>query len=50
MIHPKADQAFESYVGVDTATKKMMQAWADYLDNLKAQALSGNVITAKFGS
>jgi integrase len=29
--------------------KKMMQAWADYLDNLKAQALSGNVITAKFG-
>lgn len=30
--------------------KKMMQAWADYLDNLKAQALNGNVITASFGS
>ena len=28
---------------------KMMQAWANYLDNLKAQALSGNVITASFG-
>ncbi len=28
--------------------KKMMQGWADYLDNLKAQAKSGNVITAKF--
>jgi integrase len=27
----------------------MMQAWADYLDNLKKQATSGNVITAKFG-
>jgi len=30
--------------------KAMMQGWADYLDNLRAQALSGNVITAKFGS
>lgn len=29
--------------------KKMMQAWADYLDNLKAQAASNNVIAAKFG-
>ncbi|TXS96197.1 DUF4102 domain-containing protein [Parahaliea maris] len=28
---------------------KMMQGWADYLDNLKAQAAAGNVITAKFG-
>jgi hypothetical protein len=28
---------------------KMMQHWADYLDQLKAQALSGNVITANFG-
>ncbi|MFV0478282.1 MAG: tyrosine-type recombinase/integrase [Parahaliea sp.] len=28
---------------------KMMQGWADYLDSLKAQALAGNVITAKFG-
>lgn len=28
--------------------KKMMQGWADYLDNLKAQAKSGNVVTAKF--
>jgi integrase len=27
----------------------MMQGWADYLDNLKAQAKAGNVITAKFG-
>jgi hypothetical protein len=24
----------------------MMQGWADYLDNLKAQAQTGNVITA----
>ncbi len=29
--------------------KKMMQGWADYLDNLKAQAVAGNVVTAKFG-
>jgi integrase len=29
--------------------REMMQGWADYLDNLRAQALSGNVITAKFG-
>lgn len=29
--------------------KKMMQAWADCLDTLKAQALSGNVVTASFG-
>jgi integrase len=28
---------------------KMMQGWADYLDNLKAQAKTGNVFTAKFG-
>ncbi|WP_290705713.1 integrase arm-type DNA-binding domain-containing protein [Amphritea sp.] len=28
---------------------KMMQHWADYLDQLKAQALAGNVITANFG-
>ncbi len=28
--------------------KKMMQGWANYLDNLKAQAKAGNVITAKF--
>jgi integrase len=28
---------------------EMMQDWADYLDNLKAQTLSGNVVTAKFG-
>tara|TARA_R110002110_G_scaffold110071_5_gene274521 strand:+ start:5755 stop:6984 length:1230 start_codon:yes stop_codon:yes gene_type:complete len=27
----------------------MMQGWADYLDNLKAQAQAGNVVTAKFG-
>jgi integrase len=30
--------------------RKMMQAWADYLDDLKAQTMAGNVITAKFGS
>jgi integrase len=30
--------------------KVMMQGWADYLDNLKAQADAGNVVTAKFGS
>jgi integrase len=30
--------------------KVMMQKWADYLDNLKAQAEAGNVVTAKFGS
>jgi integrase len=29
---------------------EMMQGWADYLDNLKAQAKAGNVITAKFGT
>jgi len=29
--------------------KDMMQGWADYLDNLKAQATAGNVVTAKFG-
>lgn len=29
---------------------EMMQSWADYLDRLKAQALSGNVITANFGT
>ncbi len=29
--------------------KKMMQGWADYLDNLKAQAKAGNVVTVKFG-
>ncbi|WP_415886009.1 tyrosine-type recombinase/integrase [Neptuniibacter sp. QD37_6] len=28
---------------------RMMQNWADYLDQLKAQALSGNVIAANFG-
>jgi integrase len=27
---------------------EMMQRWADYLDQLKAQALAGNVITANF--
>jgi integrase len=27
---------------------EMMQGWADYLDELKAQALAGNVITARF--
>lgn len=29
--------------------KDMMQKWADYLDNLQAQAINGNVITANFG-
>lgn len=29
--------------------REMMQGWADYLDNLKAQAKAGNVVTAKFG-
>tara|TARA_R110001592_G_scaffold363043_3_gene679806 strand:+ start:7863 stop:9098 length:1236 start_codon:yes stop_codon:yes gene_type:complete len=29
--------------------REMMQGWADYLDNLKAQAEAGNVVTAKFG-
>jgi len=29
--------------------KDMMQGWANYLDNLKEQARSGNVITASFG-
>ncbi len=28
---------------------EMMQRWADYLDQLKAQALAGNVIIANFG-
>lgn len=28
---------------------EMMQRWANYLDNLKAQTLAGNVITANFG-
>jgi integrase len=28
---------------------KMMQGWADYLDNLKAQTKAGNVVTADFG-
>ena len=28
----------------------MMQRWADYLDNLKAQANADNVITARFGT
>ena len=27
----------------------MMQRWSDYLDSLKAQHLSGNVVAAKFG-
>lgn len=29
---------------------EMMQRWSDYLDNLKRQALTGNVITASFTS
>jgi integrase len=28
--------------------KEMMQQWADYLDNLRKQHLSKNVITAEF--
>ncbi|AKH67711.1 Integrase [Spongiibacter sp. IMCC21906] len=32
-----------------TERKKMMQAWANYLDNLKAQAANNNVIAANFG-
>lgn len=28
---------------------EMMQKWADYLDQLKAQDLAGNVVTAQFG-
>lgn len=28
---------------------EMMQGWADYLDNLKMQATSDNVVTAQFG-
>ena len=28
---------------------KMMQGWADYLDNLKVQVKSGNALTARFG-
>ncbi len=30
--------------------RQMMQSWADYLDNLKQQAETGNVITARFGT
>ena len=30
--------------------RKMMQAWADYLDNLKTQHSSENVVTADFGT
>lgn len=30
--------------------REMMQKWADYLDNLKSQATSGNVVTATFGN
>ena len=30
--------------------REMMQAWADYLDNLKKQAEAGNVIIAKSGN
>lgn len=30
--------------------RKMMQHWADYLDQLKAKAEAGNVITAQFGN
>ncbi|MGY8873103.1 MAG: tyrosine-type recombinase/integrase, partial [Pseudomonadales bacterium] len=29
---------------------EMMQRWSDYLDQLKVQALAGNVITGKFGT
>ena len=29
--------------------RAMMQGWADYLENLKAQTKAGNVVTAKFG-
>tara|TARA_R110001592_G_scaffold127205_1_gene338832 strand:+ start:220 stop:1437 length:1218 start_codon:yes stop_codon:yes gene_type:complete len=29
--------------------KKMMQAWADYLESLKIQALRGNVVPVRFG-
>lgn len=29
--------------------RTMMQGWADYLDNLKAQTLAGNVVTGDFG-
>jgi hypothetical protein len=29
--------------------RAMMQGWADYLGNLRKQAKTGNVITAKFG-
>jgi integrase len=28
--------------------KKIMQSWADYLDNLKAEAINGNVIAGNF--
>ncbi|MFA5496233.1 MAG: integrase arm-type DNA-binding domain-containing protein [Porticoccaceae bacterium] len=28
--------------------RKMMQKWADYLDNLKAQAMAGNVVVGNF--
>ena len=30
--------------------KEMMQRWADYLDQLKAEALHGNVLAGNFGS
>ena len=30
--------------------RTMMQAWADYLDGLRAQSVAGNVVTAEFGS
>lgn len=29
--------------------REMMQGWADYLDNLRVQAIAGNVVTANFG-
>ena len=29
---------------------EMMQRWSDYLDNLKRQALAGNVVTACFAN
>ena len=31
-----------------TERKKIMQSWADYLDNLKAEAINGNVIAGNF--
>ena len=30
--------------------RKMMQHWADYLDQLRTAASSSNVVTAKFGT